>query len=347
MNPRWNDFLLEAGARIAGDRVEDFGNPSRELQASASGDVIADLSHRGLIRVHGADAAKFLQGQLTNDIHLVDEDRSQLSGYCSPKGRLLALPRVFRRDDAYYLQLPRDLLEVTLARLKKYVLISKVTLEDAGEALIGLGLAGPRAAAILADLVPHVPAGPDSVRRGGDLSILRLPGGRPRFALYGPVAAMEQAWTALAAHAAPVGAGAWDRYDILAGIPDIRPATIDEFIPQTVNLELLDGINFKKGCYTGQEIIARLHYRGSVKRRMYLGRADVEPAPAPGTPLYAAGGDGQAVGHVVSACPAPAGGSELLAVVAVEHSSDNTLYIKDNPEDLVTLSPPEGLPPFA
>ncbi len=347
MNPHWNTFLLTAGARIEGDRVEDFGNPARELQASDSGDVIADLGHRGLIAVRGPDAGKFLQGQLTNDIDLVVEGHSQLSGYCSPKGRLLALLRIFRRDDALYLQLPRPLLDGTLARLKKYVLMSKVTLEDAGAALIGIGLTGPHAEAILGDLIAAVPAEPDAVGRDGALTVLRLPGRRPRFALYGPPAEMERAWTTLAARATPVGAAAWDRHDILAGIPDVYPATVEEFIPQTVNLELLGGINFKKGCYTGQEIVARLHYRGSVKRRMYLGHADAESVPAPGTPLHATGDDGQAVGHIVSATPAPAGGCDLLAVVATEHSTGNNLYIKDNPEIKLTLQPPAGLPAFS
>ena len=344
MNPRWKNFLLEAGATLGEGDVEHFGNPRRELLVSTTGDIIADLSRRGVIAAHGADAAKFLQGQLTNDIDQIDAARSQLSGYCSPKGRLLALLRVFRRDDTYCLQLPRTLLDATLTRLKKYVLISKVTLEDAGDALIGVGLAGPRSEEILARLVREVPRATDAASRDNELTILRLPGIQPRFALYGPVEAMERTWSALAAHAAPVGAAAWDRLDILAGIPDIHPATVEEFIPQTVNLELLGGISFKKGCYTGQEIIARLHYRGSVKRRLYLGHCMAEVPPPPGTPLHAAGGDDEAVGHIVTAAPDPAGGCDLLAVAAVEYTDDNSLYLNDNPGVMVTLRRPDCLP---
>lgn len=343
MHPRWKNLLLESGAVPDEGGIEHFGNPRRELLVSTAGDVIADLSHRGLIGVHGADAAKFLQGQFTNDINQVDVAHSQLSGYCSPKGRLLALLRVFRRDDAYYLQLPRVLLDATLARLKKYVLISKVTLEDAGAVLIGIGLAGPRSGEILGRLGCEEPLTADAASRGGELTVLRLPGSQPRFALYGPVEAMERSWTALAAHAAPVGAAAWDRLDILAGIPDIHPGTLEEFIPQTVNLELLGGVNFKKGCYTGQEIIARLHYRGSVKRRLYIGHAPAAVPPRPGTPLHAAGDD-QAVGHVVTAAPDPAGGCDLLAVVAIDHAGDSSLYLNDNPEMKVALRRPDYLP---
>lgn len=344
MNPFWKNFLLAAGAVPGGDGIEHFGNPRRELLASSAGDIIADLSERGLISVGGTDAATFLQGQFTNDIHLVDAGHSQLSGYCSPKGRLLALLRVFRRDDAYCLQLPRALLDATLARLKKFVLMSRVTLEDARTALVGIGLAGPRGEEILARLVSEVPRGADAAVRDQDLTVLRLPGNQPRFALYGPVEAMERTWTALAAHAAPVGAAAWGRLDVLAGMPDIHPGTVEEFIPQTVNLDLLGGINFKKGCYTGQEIIARLHYRGSVKRRLYLGHCPGGLPPPPGAPLHTTGGDGQAVGHVVTAAPDPAGGCDLLAVVAIEHYEDNSLYLNDNPEMRVALRRPDYLP---
>lgn len=344
MNPRWKNFLLETGAVLGEAGVEHYGNPRRELLVSTAGDIIADLSHRGLIGVQGADAAKFLQGQFTNDILQVDAAHSQLSGYCSPKGRLLALLRVFSRDDAYYLQLPRALLDATLARLKRYVLMSKVTLEDAGASLIGVGLAGPHSEEILGRLGSEAPRAADAASRCGELTVLRLPGIQPRFALYGPAEAMERTWTALAGHAAPVGAAAWDRLDILAGIPEIHPGTVEEFIPQTINLELLGGVNFTKGCYTGQEIIARLHYRGSVKRRLYLGHCAAEPPPLPGTPLHAAGGDGQAVGHIVTAAPDPAGGCDLLAVVATEHSTDNSLYINDNNEMKVTLRQPAHRP---
>ncbi|MBK9131471.1 MAG: hypothetical protein IPM20_07525 [Gammaproteobacteria bacterium] len=154
---------------------------------------MADLSQRGLIGVHGADARKFLQGQLTNDIDLVVEGCSQLNGCCSPKGRLLALLRVFRRDDSYYLLLPRTLLGDTLARLKKYVMISKVTLEDLGR------VADRRR--------PHRPprrgrfsgtcigTGPARRGRAGPrrrLTVMRVPGAHARASPYGPPADMER-----------------------------------------------------------------------------------------------------------------------------------------------------------
>lgn len=344
MNPHWRQFLQESGAVVGDDRVEHFGNPLQELQVSTTGSTITDLSHRGLIRARGADAAKFLQGQFTNDITRVDLAHSQLSGYCNSKGRLIALLRVFQRGDCFYLQLPHPLVATALARLKKYILMSKVTLEDASDELVGVGLAGPRSEEVLRQVAGAMPRGIDEVTQCGEITVIRLPGIQPRFSLHGPVEAMEKTWSALDAQAAPAGADVWTRLDILAGIPDIHPSTAEEFIPQTVNLELLGAISFDKGCYAGQEIIARLHYRGSVKRRMFIGHSAAETLPQPGTPLHATGDNGQAVGHIVAAAPDPDGGCHLLAVVAIEHWTDNTLYLHDNPETRVTLQPPAYLP---
>lgn len=342
MHPRWKDFLIERGATFADGAVAHFGNPLQELQVATTGDIIADLSHRGLIRVAGADAAKFLQGQFTNDILQVDAAHSQLSGYCSPKGRLLALMRVFLRGDAFHLELPRPLLAPTLERLKKYVLISKVSLEDASDALAGIGLSGRHSEEMLERIAGAIPRAADETTHYGELTILRLPGLNPRFALYAPVEAMEKIWSDLDALAAPAGTDAWTRLDVLAGLPDIYPATVEEFVPQFVNLELLGGVSFKKGCYTGQEIVARLHYRGSVKHRLFLGHAMTKASPAPGTPLLVAGDD-QAVGQIVLAAPDPEGGCDLQAVVAAEHWQNNTLHLKDDPEAQITLRKPAQL----
>ena len=138
MTPTWQNFLHNAGAVIHDGTVDNFGNPSLETQVAVSGEVIADLSHRALIAVCGPDAENFLQGQLTNDVLAVTDAHSQLSAQCSPKGRVLSLFRIFRRNDTLYLALPGSLLHDTLERLRKYVLMSKVTLEpEAGLTQIG------------------------------------------------------------------------------------------------------------------------------------------------------------------------------------------------------------------
>lgn len=328
MSDRWKKYLEDAGAVMDGDgRVLHFGNPSREQRVAMTGSVIADLSHRGLFTVAGPDAEKFLQGQLTNDVTQVSDACSQLSGYCTPKGRLLAVMRIFLDDGGYRLQLPATLLERTVERLRKYVLMSKVTLTPAGDTLTTIGLSGPQCARELARVIDVVPAGVDEVVQRDGLTVVRVPGVHPRFEIHGPIAAIEKAWERLDVHAAPVGSQAWTLLDVVSGVPDIHPETVEAFIPQTINLDLLGAVSLSKGCYTGQEIVARLHYRGTVKRRMYLAHLAEGDPPRPGDPVHAAAGGEQAIGHVVSAAPAPEGGFLLLASVVQEHAVNGDLRL--------------------
>lgn len=321
MNNQWKRLLEDSGATLAADgTVSDFGNPVRERRAATTGSVICPLTHRGLIQVDGPDTIRFLQGQLTNDATLLSADHSQISGYCTPKGRLTALFRIHVRDDACLLSLPRDLVEPTIARLRKYVLMSKLTLAPAADDLVAIGLSGPRAGLELGEVTGRIPETVDGVVHADGLDIVRLPGIHPRYEIVGPLAAMSQLWSRLDVHAAPVGAGAWSLLDILAGIPEIWPQTVEEFIPQTLNLDLLGAISFRKGCYTGQEIIARLHYRGTVKRRMYLAHCDSADGIVPGSGIHSAGGSDQAIGQVVSAAPGPNRGSKLLVSVVVDQT---------------------------
>jgi folate-binding protein YgfZ len=320
MTGRWRDFLEDAGAVMDDSgRVLHFGNPGRELQVVTRGDILVDLSHFGLIQASGPEAARFLQGQLTNDVLEVGERHSQLGGYCTPKGRLLAVPRIFLREQSFYLQLPATLLAPTLERLRKYVLMAKVTLADGGEALTGVGLAGPGCERALGELIEPLPAATDEVTQAGGMTAIRLPGTQPRFALYGPVELMEKTWDRLAAHAAPAGADAWTLLDVLAGVPAVYPETVDAFVPQQVNLDKVGGISFKKGCYTGQEIVARVHYRGAVKRRMYLARCEAAP-PRPGETVLSDGGEERTAGQVVAAAPAPEGGCRMLVSLVTERA---------------------------
>lgn len=329
MDDQWRKFLEDAGAVMDGaGRVLHFGNPSREQRAATAGSVIADLSHLGVFTAAGADAESFLQGQLTNDVRRIDAGHSRLGGYCSPKGRLLALLRIFRGEGGYCLQLPAALLAPTVARLGKYILRSKVSLAPAADTFVGIGLSGPHSERELQALTEEIPRSVDEVTHAGALTILRVPGVHPRFMIYGPREAVEPAWSRLNVHAAPVGTPAWTLLDVLAGVPEVHPETVEEFVPQTVNLDLLGGIAFDKGCYTGQEIVARLHYRGTVKRRMYLARCAVSAAPRPGEPVTAPEAGEQAVGHVVSAAPDPEGGFLLLASLVQEHAARGGLRLQ-------------------
>lgn len=342
MHAEWRAFLERAGAVLATDRVADFGRADAELRAALSGDILCDLSHLGLIAVRGPDSEPFLQGQLTCDVRQVTPEHSLIGAYCSPKGRALASFRLFRRGDDYYLELPRPMVEPTLARLSKYVLRAKITLDDASDALARIGVAGPDAARLLAaqtsDSVIEMAVG--DVLHSNDITAIRLPGAIPRYELHGPVPETRAAWEALTPNIAPVGVEAWRLLDILAGTPAVYPETVEAFVPQMLNLQLLDGIGFKKGCYTGQEVVARTHYLGKLKRRMYLARVESPAPPRAGDPLFSPQADAsQSAGRLADACRHPDGGYLVLAVALIECAEHGTLQLGDSDGPQLRLEP--------
>jgi hypothetical protein len=330
-NQDWQDFLASDGAQISGTYPDHFGDPSAEVANAARADIIADLSHLSLIRAEGEDVQAFLQGQLSNDVKKVDERHSQLSAYCNPKGRMLAIFRIFRRGTAWYLQLPDELHEATLKRLRMYVLRAKVKLENADAGLVRIGLSGPNAATLLADCGMPVPATTDAVAEQDNISVLRLAGPHPRFELVGEWQSIRALWKKLRARTTPVGPSAWSWLDIAAGIPEILPGAVEEFVPQMANLELVGGVSFNKGCYPGQEIVARMHYLGKLKQRMVRAHAAVDQCPAPGSAVYAPDFPGQSAGTVVNARLAPGGGCDLLLVAQLSSIEKGELHL-GNPE---------------
>lgn len=325
MRPEWKNFLAKAGAEFDDLGVVSFGNPERERRVTVTGDVLCDLSHFGLISAHGEDAAEFLQGQFSNDVDRVDPGHSQLSSYCTPKGRMLANFRLFKADDTFYLRLPQALVEPTLKRLRMYVMRSRVTLESAGDALIRFGWSGPNAANELASaLDAQPPLAPDEALTLADITVLRVPGSHPRFEIHGQLGSMQRLWNRLNVHGAAVGAACWGLLDVLAGIPTVYPETSEAFVPQMANMELIGGVSFEKGCYPGQEIVARTQYLGNLKRRMYRVHINVEHL-TPGQEIVEIGQTGRgAIGRIVEGYRHPDGGVEGLAVLAIRAVDDGT-----------------------
>ena len=324
MQAEWKEFLKRSGAEFdTTDCVVSYGNPQAELSVALTGTVFADLSQHGVLAIRGKDAEAFLQGQFTNDVLHLDAGHSQLNGYCSPKGRLLASFRLWREDDSFLLSLPRAMLETVTKRLQMFVMRSAVSLEDASERRVRLGVAGPDAAAELSGLITTLPAADNEVTRSGGFTVLRLPGAQPRFEVHGALAAMHKLWDVLNVRGAPVGTAAWELLEIRAGIPAILPETADAFVPQMVNYQLIGGVNFKKGCYPGQEVVARMQYLGKLKRQMYLARVDSPASPRPGDDVYSQDDPEQSAGKIVNAQPHPDGGYQVLAVVQIA-SRENT-----------------------
>lgn len=353
MNP-WHALLTTQNAHIIESNptqfayIEHFGKPVDELQAvhAQAGnkqDIITDLSHLGLLEVSGEDAKAFLQGQVTNDVTQLTGSSSQFAGYCTPKGRLLALFQVFAHKDHLHLQFNRALLEPVAKRLKMYVMRSKVAIKDVSDEIIRIGVAGTGVEAKLNVFFAQDPQFTTLPQRANsliDLSnavILRLAGELPRYEVFTSLEQATALWSAFTnEETVAVGKPAWDYLEINAGIPDVTPATQEAFVPQMINLDALNGINFKKGCYTGQEIVARTHYLGKVKRRTLIANIYSTVAPQVGDLLT--GADGAEAGQLVRVAPSPTGGFNVLAEVRLDSKDlgeikwqDATLAFKEMP----------------
>ena len=328
MKTDWKAFLADAGAEFEADRVAHFGNPVREQKVTLSGLVFSDLSHLGVIAVHGADAESFLQSQLSNDISQINETTTQLDAYCTPKGRILGLMRVFRQGETFYLRLPQDTLEAVIQRLRMYVMRADVTVEDVSDNFLRIGISGAGAIDEIGTIMSGIPAGVDQVAHSGNITLLRVPGEPPRFEAY--ISALDTArklWDSLNVHGAPVGESAWRLLEIEAGLPNIFAATSELFVPQMTNLQLLNGVSFKKGCYPGQEIVARMQYLGTLKRRMYRGHINTDQALSPGDSLFTATNSEQAVGRIVDAQPHPDRGQSALAVIQIKVAETGDMHL--------------------
>ena len=290
------------------------------VKSQVMSEFVADLSNNAVLSVSGDDAAAFLQGQLTNDVEALGVNRAQWNGWCSPKGRLLATFLLVRRPDGYLLMLPAEIAGPIAKRLGMFVLRSKVKIADVSDRYARRGIIGRRPG----------PAPMEVVEDEGAILVGLEPG---------RIVALMPPERALTPNA---GADAWELAAIRAGVPTITAATQEAFVPQMANFELVGGVSFKKGCYPGQEIVARMQYRGGLKRRMAIAHVDGTERPQPGQSVYSAAFGEQAAGTIVNAAPAPEGGFDALVVAQIESLDRRDLRWKspDGPGLEVRSHPP-------
>ena len=269
------------------------------------------LPDNAVLAISGDDAAAFLHGQLTNDVAGMKPGEAQWNGWCTPKGRLLATLLLLKRPDGYLAMLPAEIAPAIAKRLAMFVLRAKVKIRDASAELRAHGLAGPGAARLASELEGQADVA--VARLGSDLAVVIARVHDPRI-------------EARRANARPGTAEDWSRALIQAGIPTVLAATQEAFVPQMANLDLVGGVSFRKGCYTGQEIVARTQYRGILKRRMALAHVEGS-APAPGQSVYSPAFGDQSAGTVVNVAADPAGGYDLLVVAQVESLREGTLRL--------------------
>lgn len=321
----WNQLLANHGGRGSDALPHDFG---RALTTADLADgFVSPVTELGLIALTGDDAASFLHGQLTNDVEHMTVASARLAAYCSPKGRVMATFLMWRNETTIFLQLPRAIQAPLQKRLQMFVMRAKAKLADATQdraTEVVLGLGGAKAGALLAAYFGALPAAPYDKLDHELGTLIRVADavGAPRYQWLTSAETAVAVWPALSAALAVGANDAWNLAEVHAGVPRIDAATQEQFVPQMINLELLGGVNFKKGCYPGQEIVARSQYLGKLKRRTTL--VSIAAAATAGQEVFATSDPAQPAGMVVNAAPNGAGGVDALVelkLAAIEEAS--------------------------
>ena len=308
----WNQIV-----RLGAAAAADLGDPRREFEAARADVIVSPLTHFSLLHFRGGQAKAFLQGQLTCDVEQVAAAQARFGGYCTPKGRLLANFLLLPAPEGYLMYLSADIADGLAQRLRKFILRAQVAIEIE-QALPMLGVAGPGATALVQQELGAPPSGTLALARHVDAQVLRLPG--DAFLVFAAAGGMASLWERMTQRALPAGTRCWNWGQIQAALPWITMATQDQFLPQMIGLDAVGGVSFDKGCYAGQEIVARSRYLGEIKRSLYRGRTPASVQP--GDKLLAAG---QPCGVVLNAAAPPGEKSDFLAVVSAPHAGRATL----------------------
>jgi len=342
MNTEWRNKLIELGLKLQGDNFVYAGEPEVV-------DAICTLSDT-VLHVAGADAELFLQAQFSNDIAALVTPGSQLNTWSSAKGRVISLFRVNKNEDGYHIRIPTTLSELVLKKLRMLAgfsrtsdgVLMEITIEPRDD-LIVVGVSGEAGMQALtgagveippnADTATALPQGENASAMQG--SVTRVRGEHPRVEIIANPDQMAEFWSRSIQDCTPQPESTWRLQNIDAGMPTITSDTSEAFVLQMLNLQHLDGVSFKKGCFPGQEVVARMQYLGKLKRQMFRLQYKGDHLAQPGDEIYKAGG-GSAVGKVVDAADAGDGTSRLLAVIAIDATAA-PLYLDKEEQQILTL----------
>ncbi len=332
MNQDWHDFLTSTNTAIFSGQKTAW--PPGKKQYANKRYAIADLA---VLTVSGRDAAQFLQGQTTCNIHDVSETQSRFGAFCTPKGRTISTFLISKRRQSFLLVLPEELLPIVKKKLQLYVLRSDVQLIGGSDdyCLFGCSRATPETANIP---FPEGPLAALPVDAGTTVALPAVNGLSRCLTLLPAKTAMET-WQNHATQGLQTGnSSEWRTLDIHSGIPWLNLLTTEQFIPQMLNLDQLGGISLDKGCYTGQEIVARTHYLGKAKRKMYLARCQGTEPPETGSAITALeDASDQAVGSVITVQETTTG-FIMLVVLQIAHAQASTLVLANRNRDHLTVT---------
>lgn len=333
----WNAYLQQLGANRPSERQIDFGDPDQARRAHDE-TVICPLVHLAILEIAGADAERFLQGQTSAQLSLANGDFAAPTAFCTAKGRMLANAQLLRIEEGrYWLLLDRDLVEPLRTHLAKFAVFYKAEIAPRDDIAL-IGLIGREAPALVEARLDIRPPTTWQQVNQGERIVLRHPGQKPRLVLCLPQSEAGATWELLARHATPVGNAVWQLHDIQAGLAWLNVPLQDSYLPQMINWEALGGISFKKGCYTGQEVVARAHFRGQVKKRLARGQLDGATLPEIGSAVLDA--DGKSQGEVVAAAIDGYGQAEILAVMSTREDIHEPLEVDGQRVKLLKLPYP-------
>jgi len=344
MNNDWKDYLLQNRAEQNADGLFIFNNTFDGAESTEGNNLICDLSHFSTVVVAGNDAAAFMQGQFTNDVDKVDEGHSQISAFCNNKGRMLANFRLFQNQQNYFLSIRNDLVESSIEHLQKYVLRSQVAIQDVSEQLIHIGISGDNAETLLSGFIEKPDTAVDSVSSNDDYIAIRVAGTTPRYEVFCSLEKAKALWKDLSQKARVANSAYWDYLNIKNGLPLIDSHTREAFVPLMANMELINGVSFEKGCYTGQEIVARTHYLGKQKRRTYRIKITSDSAPKAGDQLATdTSTENQYTGTLVNVYQTAKNEYEALAVIQIKSAESERLKLKAADAEISILELPYSL----
>lgn len=350
MHPDWQSFLEARGA-LFDDHDGVPGVAEFRTSGNDTGPELADLSPLGLLRVEGPDAGRFLQGYATADVTRLAPDRAAPSALCTREGRTLATFRIWGAPEALSMRLHRALIVPVRDLLARYIVFSRADLVEPGDDVVGLGLVGAGAAdatALICGSAPEDNAVLTVDGEHGPITALRCRGDNERIELWLDVRDAPAVWDRLAEQCRPVPYSRWVSHRIRAGYVELSPRTAGEYIPHALNLQALGSISFDKGCYLGQEVVARMQYLGRIKKRLYRFTLDGSGCPDLGTPVTRDDAEGKEVGEVVAAA-FDTDHCELMAVIRVD-AEDQPLFVggqRLTPQSLPYEIPETGTPAAA
>ena len=309
----WTDFLSGEGATL-GDNTVSFGNEGADAAVLNTGAAVVPLLHLGLLQTTGPDSAPYLHNLFSNDVNKLPPASAQWSSFNSPKGRMLASFLLWHEAEGHSLLMSADILPAMHKKLSMYILRSKVKLADVSTISALIGLAGKNAAHCITAAGLALPDADMQETTAADSRVIRL--SAELFVIVAQTDAAPGLFAKLrAAGAQAAGTSAWALATVRAGLPLVTTPTQEEFVPQMLNYDLIGGISFQKGCYPGQEIVARTKYLGKLKKRMYRVALAAGSSPVAGADLYSPAFGDQSAGKLVNVAKLSDGSFEALAVM--------------------------------